>query len=307
MIDIYTFVTDCRDAVRHGQDAAHDVVRTALVDPERFGAALLQRPKPWFFTADDDLTVFCTSGAPGSASAPHDHATWSVLGCFAGAEESWWHEPTDEGLTTTGHGVLRAGESHALPADAVHSVMNRWDTSNGVVHVYAGNFLALERTLWDPVTAQRTPAGLKEMTAPLGTTTAFDDQRTDTGSGLGGTMFATISTGAVDETVGWLRDTFGFEALTDDTETCSVDERFMYLIEPTSLTIIGVHHNPQATVGLDHLAIRVTGTDALATWHERLGATGASPSPITAWNFGTFTEITGPGGVRIRLIAPRLP
>lgn len=176
MIDIDSFISDCRDAVGISQDAVHDVVRTALVDPERFAATMIQRPKPWFFAADDDLTVFCTSGAPGTASAPHDHATWSVLGCFAGAEESWWHEPTNDALSTVGHGVSRAGDSHALPADAVHSVMNRWDTPNGVVHVYAGNFLALERTLWDPVTNERTPAGLKEMTAPLGLKSALDEE-----------------------------------------------------------------------------------------------------------------------------------
>lgn len=217
MIDIDTFITDCRDAVRESQDAVHDVVRAALVDTERFTAALVQRPKPWFFAADDDLTVFATSGAPGTASAPHDHATWSVLGCFAGAEESWWHEPAHDGLATVGHGVLRAGESHALPADAVHSVMNRWDTSNGVIHVYAGNFLALERTLWDPVTAQRTPAGLKGMTAPLGITTALDDKVDNVDSGLGGTLFVAVATNQVDQTVEWLCDTLGFNALTDDT------------------------------------------------------------------------------------------
>jgi hypothetical protein len=113
MIDIDTFVSDCRDAANTGQDAVHDVVRIAITDPDRFAAALIQRPKPWFFAVDDDITVFCTSGAPGTASAPHDHATWSVLGCFAGAEESWRHETTAEELTTNGHSVLRAGESHA--------------------------------------------------------------------------------------------------------------------------------------------------------------------------------------------------
>jgi predicted metal-dependent enzyme (double-stranded beta helix superfamily) len=104
--------------------------------------------------------------------ATHDVVTRAA----SGAEESWWHEATINALSTNGHRPLRgAGESHALPADAVHSVMNRWDVSNGIIHVYAGNFLALERTIWDPVTSQRTPAGLKEMTAPLGITSPVDD------------------------------------------------------------------------------------------------------------------------------------
>ena len=214
MINIDTFIADCRDAVGESQDAVHGVVRAAIADYERFAAALIQRPKPWFFAADDELTVFCTSGAPGTASAPHDHATWSVLGCFAGAEESWWHQPRGDELTTNGHSVLRAGESHALPVDVVHSVMNRWDVSNGIVHVYAGNFLALERTLWDPMTSRRSQAGLKEMTAPLGVANGLDDGEARPDSGLGGTMFATVATNELGQTVSWLCETFGFNALT---------------------------------------------------------------------------------------------
>lgn len=160
------FLDDCRDAVRGGQEETLTVVRSALEDPEAFAAAVMERPKPWFFVADNDLTVFCTSAGPGSASAPHDHGTWSVLGCFLGSEESWHHRRTNSGLADFGTGVLRAGEAHALPADAVHSVMNRWDTPNGVVHVYAGNFLALDRTIWDPVSLAAHPAGMTEMVAP---------------------------------------------------------------------------------------------------------------------------------------------
>jgi hypothetical protein len=193
-----------------------------------------------------------------------------------------------------------------LPADAVHSVMNRWDVSNGIIHVYAGNFLALERTIWDPISSQRTPAGLKEMTAPLGIASVVGGGSEDIGGGLGGTMFAAVATKELDQTVIWLCDTFGFNALTGDTETCSTEESFSYLIEPSSLTIIGVHQSSSAaTAGLDHLAIRVTGIESLAHWHQRLSSAGAQPSPVTAWDFGTFTEVTGPGGLRIRLIAPR--
>jgi hypothetical protein len=50
----------------------------------------------------------------------------------------------------------------------------------------------------------------------------------------------------------------------------------------------------------------VTGIESLANWHQRLTDAGAQPCPITAWDFGTFTEVTGPSGLRIRLIAPRL-
>jgi predicted metal-dependent enzyme (double-stranded beta helix superfamily) len=161
-----TFLTDCRDAVGTGQQAVLGVVSQTLTDPERFAAAVRARPKPWFFAADDEVTVFCTEARPGSASAPHSHGTWSVLGCFDGSEESWWHRPAEpssgmDRLEVVGSGVLRAGEAHALASHVVHAVMNRWTSPNGIVHVYAGNFLASERHIWDPVTGERHDAGLR--------------------------------------------------------------------------------------------------------------------------------------------------
>jgi predicted metal-dependent enzyme (double-stranded beta helix superfamily) len=168
MLDLDQFVDDCRSAIVIGQPAAHAVVVRALADPERFDTALRARPQPWFFAADDTMTLFCTEGRPGSASSPHNHGTWSIVGCFRGAEESWWHrEDPQSGLVTIGTGVLRAGEVHSLPAEAIHAAMNRWDSPNGIIHLYAGNFLSMERHIWDPVTHERHIAGLTEPHAPL--------------------------------------------------------------------------------------------------------------------------------------------
>ncbi len=164
---IDTFLDSCRAAIGAGADAVHGVVADAVRDHERFAAAAYARPKPWFFAADDAMTVFFTEGRPGNASAPHDHGSWAVVGCFQGAEESWWHLTAPDGaLQPAGGGVLRAGDAHQLPANAIHAVMNRWDQPNGIVHVYPGNFLAADRHIWDPVTFERHPAGLTEPLAP---------------------------------------------------------------------------------------------------------------------------------------------
>jgi predicted metal-dependent enzyme (double-stranded beta helix superfamily) len=168
MFDLDKFIDDCRAAVAVDQPTAHAVVAEALADPERFDAAMRTRAQPWFFAADDTMTLFCTDGRVGSASAPHNHGTWSVLGCFLGAEESWWHRDNPgSGLVTVGSGILRAGDVHSLPPDAIHAVMNRWNVPNGIVHLYAGNFLMMERHIWDPVTLERHVAGLAEPHAPL--------------------------------------------------------------------------------------------------------------------------------------------
>jgi predicted metal-dependent enzyme (double-stranded beta helix superfamily) len=306
-----TFLTDCREAVKAGQPAVLDVVQQAISDPERFAAAVRVRPKPWFFAADDELTVFCTEARPGSASSPHSHGTWSVLGCFDGAEESWWHRPgTDsvdaEPLEVLGTGVLRAGQAHALPDNAVHAVMNRWSSSNGVVHVYAGNFLAAERHVWDPVTGQRHAAGLSEPFAPLGTATPT--HTVSTRPPLGGTAFAALSVTNIDLVATWLADAFGLQPFVAPEDTCAVGEEFTYLIEPSSLTIVGVHHTSSdispSKPRLDHLALRVPTMTHLEQWHATLEAAGHRPSALTPWKFGTFTQLDGPEGVTIRLFVP---
>jgi hypothetical protein len=242
------------------------------------------------------MTVFCTDGRPGSASAPHDHGTWSVLGCFAGAEESWWHRLTDGGLTTVGTAILRAGEAHQLPAEAVHSVMNRWDSPNAMVHVYAGNFLALDRHIWDPVSGVRHQAGLAEPHAPLpGSTGPAPHAGSEPDRlSLGGTAFVALAVDDVRAMSTWLTATFGLQSL-----------EYRYLLEPASLTIVGVHRRTGGSAsGLDHVALRIPGLDALNQWHAALSETDVAPSAITRWNFGSFTEVVGPEGVRFRLFVP---
>jgi hypothetical protein len=296
-----------REAMSAGQGAVNDVLADVLKDHERFSAALRRRPKPWFFAADDTMTLFCTEGRAGNASAPHDHGTWSVLGCFDGAEESWWLEIADGALRHTGSGVLRAGDVHALPANAIHAVMNRWNQPNGVVHIYAGNFLATERSIWDPVTHQRHGAGLAEPLAPAAASIRApageidDDQLV-----LGGTAFAAVAVRDISQTATWLSDAFGMNLLTDDNDSCAVELPYAYLIEASSLTIVGLHRNQRnsGTAGLEHVALRVASLAQLERWHHHLTEGGFEPSGLTAWSFGTFFDVTGPDQLTVRLLVP---
>jgi predicted metal-dependent enzyme (double-stranded beta helix superfamily)/catechol 2,3-dioxygenase-like lactoylglutathione lyase family enzyme len=299
-----------RDSMASGQTAVGDILAATLTDPERIGAAIRSRPKPWFFVADEIMTVFCTEGRPGNASAPHDHGTWSVLGCFAGSEESWWHEVDGvTGLRTVGSGVLRAGETHKLPADTIHAVMNRWTAANGIIHIYAGNFLAVDRHIWDPVTHERRPAGLSEPLATAdGEASLGDDAHAADNDlpALGGTAFASLNVQDLDASAAWLTETLGLTSLTTHDDTCAIDERFRYLLDPASLTVIGLHATPDIGRGaeLAHLALRVPSLAQLERWRDRLAGQGAHPSVITNWSFGTFVDVTGPGNLTIRLFVP---
>jgi predicted metal-dependent enzyme (double-stranded beta helix superfamily) len=313
-------IEDCRSALSGGQPASQtgsqsavaECVGAALADPERFAAAVHARPKPWFFVADDDLTVFCTEGRPGNASAPHDHGTWSVIGCYEGSEESWWHEPVANGLQQVGTGVLRAGEVSSLGADVIHAVMNRWIAPNGVIHIYGGNFLAKERFIWDPVTGERYVAGLTEPLAPHALLTAHDTGATHPeASNLGGTMFAALSVRDVRRVSSWLSEALGLTQLANQDDTCALDEQFSYLIDPASLTIVGVHaydtaSAPSERAGLDHLALRVPTIEGLESWRRKLTERGLKPTSITPWQFGSFVDVVGPERLTIRLFVPTL-
>jgi predicted metal-dependent enzyme (double-stranded beta helix superfamily) len=308
------FISDLRDTVSDGQAAVQSVVENALVDHERFAAALQTRSKPWFFVAEETLTVFCTDARPGSASAPHDHGVWSVIGCFAGAEEGWWHReeehPQGKRLNTIGSRVLRAGDVHSLAGDAIHHVMNRWNVPNGIVHVYGGNFLGLQRSIWDPVTSERHVAGLTEPLAPLsnggGVLSIAGDAAVETLS-LMGTAFAAIVVDDVKETSDWMAKMLNLKMLANQNDTCAIDEQFTYLIDPSSFTAIGIHGRDDADASLgnpalDHLSFRISSIDELRQWQLLLASRGAEPSEITSWAYGTFVEVIAPGNVRIRLV-----
>ena len=299
-------LTDTRDAMADGQAAVAGVLRAALQDHERLGSTIHARPKPWFFAADETMTMFCTEGRPGNASAPHDHGTWSVLGCFEGSEESWWHQADQHGLAHVGSAVLRAGEAHSLPADTIHAVMNRWDAPNGIIHIYQGNFLAADRHIWDPVTGERHPAGLSEPLAPTHQTRPETVDITDAQPTLAGTAFAAVTVNNVEVTTAWIVDAFGLSPLTTHEDSCTVDQPYSYLIEPSELTVIGLHASPtpQRKAGLEHVALRVPTIAQLHQWHASLADRKFNPTPVTQWSFGTFVDVTGPDSLTIRLFVP---
>mgnify|MGYP000202684200 CR=1 FL=1 len=60
----------------------------------------------------------------------------------------------------------------------------------------------------------------------------------------------------------------------------------------------------QAKAGLEHVALLVPTVTQLQQWHHDLADRGLDPSPITAWKFGTFIDITGPEELTVRLFVP---
>ena len=128
--------------------------------------AIESRPKPWFWLLDADLTIFATSGQPGTGSAPHDHGLDAVISCLIGWEGSRNYELVGQDLIETSRSILRAGEVHTVPSGSVHAVFNCWTEPNIVLHVYAGDFSRAPKQVWDPITGTASTLGPGEPLAP---------------------------------------------------------------------------------------------------------------------------------------------
>jgi len=147
-------------------DAALSLTAAAVNEPGPLLAAFASHPAPWYFHADPTLTVFATRSAPGTGSAPHSHGLWAVVACLCGQEGSRVYKVEDGQLTESGQRRLAAGGAHSLGAGAIHAVFNCWSEPNIVLHVYGGDFLAAAKTVYDPLSGDPYPLGLREPLVP---------------------------------------------------------------------------------------------------------------------------------------------
>jgi hypothetical protein len=160
--DLITELCACTDDA----DAALSLTAAAAREPGGLLAAIGSQQAPWYFLANPSLTVFATSGAPGTGSAPHSHGLWAVVACLGGQEGARAYQVEDGQLTECGQRRLAAGEAHSLGVDAIHAVFNCWSEPNIVLHVYGGDFLAAAKTVYDPLSGDAYALGLAEPLVP---------------------------------------------------------------------------------------------------------------------------------------------
>jgi predicted metal-dependent enzyme (double-stranded beta helix superfamily) len=167
MFDLDRFVADCRAAVADDEShkavrevVAHGVADPAAVvgglgEPRVAGVDLLYR--------GDDLTILNVVWAPLMTILPHDHRTWAVIGVYGGAEDNVYWRRLDDGqpgqarIEAAGARSLRVGHAEPLGRDIIHSVTNPVGKLTGAIHVYRGDFIAIERSEWDPETLCERP------------------------------------------------------------------------------------------------------------------------------------------------------
>ena len=165
MFDKDRFIADCRAALDGAESSRNvrEVVARAVADP---GAVLqgLGEPKAGGIVPihrSDDLTVINVLWPSNMVIMPHNHNLWAVIGVYVGREDNilWRRLPADasRGLEAAGAKSLSTKDSLAFGPDLIHSVVNPSAKVTGAIHVYGGDFFAIERSEWDPDSLEERP------------------------------------------------------------------------------------------------------------------------------------------------------
>jgi predicted metal-dependent enzyme (double-stranded beta helix superfamily) len=165
MFDLDRFIADCRAAV--AEDSSHklvrDIVERAVAEPQSVLKAVGE-PRLGSVEAlyrGDDLTILNVVWPPRFTVMPHEHRMWAVIGVYTGAEDNmYWRrigEPGRSKVEAAGARSLRVGDAEPLGRDIVHSVTNPLGKLSAAIHVYGGDFFAVQRSEWDPETLVERP------------------------------------------------------------------------------------------------------------------------------------------------------
>ena len=129
---------------KHGVPAIIDALEAATPEGASIGELIVFRsPK---------LTMLYGRIPPRFQSGIHDHTVFACIAQLTGEERSVVYAPSDDGqgLEVVGTEVGRPGDVTQLPADAIHHIENPTSEVSAALHVYGGDFSAVEseRSLW---------------------------------------------------------------------------------------------------------------------------------------------------------------
>jgi predicted metal-dependent enzyme (double-stranded beta helix superfamily) len=155
------FIEDCLEALREGQEAVREVVKssvsnssvivTNLGEPRHAGIVTLYRAC--------DLTIINFAWAPCMSLMPHNHQMFAVIGVYSGREDNIFWERNGTSIEAAGARSLGVGDVAFLGKDVIHSVLNPIGRMTAAVHVYGGDFFdpAEPRSEWDHETLTEHP------------------------------------------------------------------------------------------------------------------------------------------------------
>lgn len=157
MFDVERFVADCRAA--RAEDRTHkavrEVVARAVAEPRAVMKGLGEpaRAEIQKLYHSPELTILNVIWGPHMTIFPHNHRMWAVIGIYTGREDNiFWRRLPGAKVEAASAQSLCERDTVPLGPEIIHSVTNPIQRLTGAIHVYGGDFFAMERSEWDPET-----------------------------------------------------------------------------------------------------------------------------------------------------------
>src|SRR5271157_1972727 len=164
MFDLDQFIADLRATLaERSRQAMKEVVARAVSDPASLLRQIGEPDKAAVQVLHQapDLTVLNVIWAPKQVTLPHDHRMSAVIGMYGGREDNtFWRRlsnPTKFQIEPASGQALGGGDVTLLGRDVIHSVVNPLARISGAIHVYEGELLTVQRSMWDAETLVEMP------------------------------------------------------------------------------------------------------------------------------------------------------
>jgi predicted metal-dependent enzyme (double-stranded beta helix superfamily) len=163
--DLEQLTADCTKALTDStpSQTVSDIVSRAVSDAASVIAALGQPTQAEIqrLHVSSELTILNVVWAPRMTIRPHNHNMWAVIGVYGGREDNiFWRRCKDAPrgrVEAAGAKSLGPGDVRPLGREIIHSVTNPTSLLTGAIHIYGGDFFAVERSEWDPENLEEHP------------------------------------------------------------------------------------------------------------------------------------------------------
>ena len=179
MFDLDRFIDDLRASLaERSRQATRQVVARAVADPVALTRVIGEPRKGGLniLHQSADLTVINLVWTPNQVTLPHDHRVSAIIGMYAGREDNiFWKRvpnPTRFQIEAAGGEALGPGDVTILGRDVIHSVVNPLARFSCAIHVYDGDFLNMERSMWDAETLAEAPYDVSRVVSGMPITAA---------------------------------------------------------------------------------------------------------------------------------------
>jgi len=169
-LDLDSLIADCTVASAEAAPATavRDILARTVADPAAVTQTLgvpdrggIQR-----LYVSDKLTVLNVIWAPRMTLMPHNHEMWAVIGVYGGREDNiFWRRCDDDSrgrIEAAGAKSLGPRDVRPLGRDIIHSVTNPTSQFTAAIHIYGGDFFAVDRSEWDPMKLEERPYDLEK-------------------------------------------------------------------------------------------------------------------------------------------------